>query len=233
MNYAHSYRSDFSSSFWKLDYSRGVLPVLFEFNLDETEGLPAPVGFDGLTVKTPFGFDRFEGGRLVRRFALATLNGSPINWDGDNVPNETGSNVDNNDVNYAGPNPPVGGLDAQSPNQVLNSFDDWANIQLAMPDALSEGAKQEPNYPTNEPPPAPVLVAWLNANIPAAACAADIFPIGNGDGAVGPGDLGQLLSKWGTCPAPCSADLFPVGAPDGVVGPGDLGQLLSAWGQCR
>jgi len=64
-------------------------------------------------------------------------------------------------------------------------------------------------------------------------CPADIFPVGAGDGIVGPGDLGQLLSKWGPCSAPCPADLFPVGAPDGIVGPGDLGQLLSKWGQCQ
>jgi hypothetical protein len=65
------------------------------------------------------------------------------------------------------------------------------------------------------------------------SCDADIFPVPNGDGTVGPGDLGQLLSQWGPCPAPCSADLFPVVIPDGVVGPGDLGQLLSEWGQCN
>jgi hypothetical protein len=64
-------------------------------------------------------------------------------------------------------------------------------------------------------------------------CPADIFPVGAADGIVGPGDLGQLLSKWGPCSAPCPADLFPVGAPDAIVGPGDLGQLLSKWGQCQ
>jgi hypothetical protein len=65
-------------------------------------------------------------------------------------------------------------------------------------------------------------------------CPADIFPVGagSGDGAVGPGDLGQLLSQWGPCASPCPADLFPVASPDGNVGPGDLGQLLSQWGQC-
>jgi uncharacterized repeat protein (TIGR01451 family) len=65
-----------------------------------------------------------------------------------------------------------------------------------------------------------------------AFCQEDLFPVGDPDGNVGPGDLGQLLSKWGICPAPCQADLFPVGSPDGVVGPGDLAQLLSKWGQC-
>ena len=67
----------------------------------------------------------------------------------------------------------------------------------------------------------------------ATACQADLFPVGSGDGVVGPGDLGQLLASWGPCRAPCPADLFPVGAGDGTVGPGDLGQLHSQWGQCN
>ncbi len=66
-----------------------------------------------------------------------------------------------------------------------------------------------------------------------AQCAADIFPVGAGDGVVGPGDLSQLLSKWGPCASPCAADLAPAGSPDGVVGPADLAQLLSQWGQCQ
>lgn len=64
-------------------------------------------------------------------------------------------------------------------------------------------------------------------------CPADLFPPGAGDGTIGPGDLGQLLSKWGPCAPPCAEDIAPVGAPDGTVGPADLAQLLSQWGQCR
>lgn len=44
----------------------------------------------------------------------------------------------------------------------------------------------------------------------------------DGDGAVGSGDLGVLLSQWG---GPGSADLDG----DGLVGSGDLGILLAAW----
>ena len=73
----------------------------------------------------------------------------------------------------------------------------------------------------------------MSASASAAPCKEDLFPVGNPDFIVGPGDLAQLLSKWGPCAAPCPADLFPVGAGDGVVGPGDLGQLLASWGQCK
>jgi hypothetical protein len=62
-------------------------------------------------------------------------------------------------------------------------------------------------------------------------CAADLFPAG-GDGVIGSGDLAELLSQWGACPAPCDADLAPVGEPDGMVGPSDLAQLLASWGEC-
>lgn len=52
----------------------------------------------------------------------------------------------------------------------------------------------------------------------------------NGDGVVGPADLGILLGAWGNpgCSGarPCAADLNS----DGVVGPADLGILLGNWG---
>ena len=48
----------------------------------------------------------------------------------------------------------------------------------------------------------------------------------NGDGRVDGGDLGLLLSVWGTSDP--AADLNESGTVDG----GDLGLLLSAWGPC-
>ena len=48
----------------------------------------------------------------------------------------------------------------------------------------------------------------------------------DGDCDVDGGDLGLLLSLWGTCPAPCAADLNN----DGFVNGADLGQMLSSWG---
>ena len=52
----------------------------------------------------------------------------------------------------------------------------------------------------------------------------------DGDGQVGPGDLGLLIASWGACPGSggCPADV------DGndVVNAGDLGLLVGAWGPC-
>ena len=53
-------------------------------------------------------------------------------------------------------------------------------------------------------------------------CPADL----DGDGGVGPGDLGVLISNWSCSGFDCLGDLDG----DGVVGPGDLGPLIAAWG---
>lgn len=47
----------------------------------------------------------------------------------------------------------------------------------------------------------------------------------DGDGAVGPGDMGILLGGWG---AGGASDLDG----DGTTGPSDLGELLAHWGAC-
>ncbi|MCP4837916.1 MAG: hypothetical protein GY894_00950 [Planctomycetes bacterium] len=50
----------------------------------------------------------------------------------------------------------------------------------------------------------------------------------NGDGVVGPPDLGILLAVWGTDGTPNGADING----DGTVNASDLGPLLGAWGAC-
>lgn len=55
----------------------------------------------------------------------------------------------------------------------------------------------------------------------------------NGDGVVGPADLGMLLGSWGTC-SPCAGPPCPadIAGCDGVVNAADLGALLGNWGAC-
>jgi hypothetical protein len=76
---------------------------------------------------------------------------------------------------------------------------------------------------------------WYPADVVPSACPGDLFPpsedCGLGDGTIGAGDLGALLSSWGPCPD-CCADLLPLPSGDGVVGPSDLAALLASWGQC-
>lgn len=65
----------------------------------------------------------------------------------------------------------------------------------------------------------PFVLKPVNSGPP---CPADI----DGDGVVGPSDLGVLLSVWGTGTSGSDLD------GDGVIGSIDLGILLAAWGQC-
>ena len=59
------------------------------------------------------------------------------------------------------------------------------------------------------------------------SCRWDIAPVGNPDGTVGSGDLGELLSHWGSCSG-CTMDFNC----DGTVGAFDQADLLANWGSC-
>ena len=58
-----------------------------------------------------------------------------------------------------------------------------------------------------------------------------VSPDIDGDGTVGPADLGQLLALWGQCKpkSDCAADFDS----DGSVGPADLAELLANWGPVK
>jgi probable HAF family extracellular repeat protein len=220
MNYALSYRADFSSDFWRLDFSRSELDPLVENDLDEALGIATPAGFDDDTVYMPYGYDQVDGeGNVERKMHYCKLNGSPIDWDRDGYYDRTGADVTNTDLNYAGPSAPVGGLNVPAPDQVLASFGDWANIELPLPN--TDSLADSPSYPQNEPPPAPLLVAWLNANIPA-LCLSDL----NGDGTTDVDDLLAVINGWN---APGNSDLNG----DGTTNVDDLLAVINAWGECQ
>jgi hypothetical protein len=195
---------------------------LVENDLNETLGVNTPLGFRE-TVYMPYGYDDEDAkGNPVRRMHYFRLDGSPVDWDRDGVQDRSGPEVSNNDLNYAGPDAPVGGLNTPEPNQVLASYNDWASIQLAIPGAQALAGAQLPQH---EPPPAPVLVAWLNANIPN-ICHADIVP----NGTVDADDLVAVVLAWGCTnpPGPCPADINN----SGVVDADDLVAVILAWGDC-
>ncbi|MEC9372728.1 MAG: beta-propeller fold lactonase family protein [Planctomycetota bacterium] len=62
------------------------------------------------------------------------------------------------------------------------------------------------------------MAVWSPPSIP---CPADL----DGDGQVGPADLGALLGSWGMMDVPADFD-------GGGVGSSDLGLLLGSWGPC-
>ena len=230
MNYALSYRSNFSEDFWRLDFSRSELDPLVESDLNETNGVAAPMGFSD-TVYMPYGYDD-EGtkGNIVRKMHYLRLDGSPVDWDRDGLLDRTGREVANNDLNYAGPAAPVGGLNTPGPGQVLAGFNDWANVQLALPEGSALAGAQ---LPANEPPPEPILVAWLNANVPP-LCRADVVS----NGIVDVNDLLTVITTWGPCfgcpPVHCPADIAPIGPPQGdcQIDVNDLLAVITSWGAC-
>src|SRR4029078_8920855 len=73
---------------------------------------------------------------------------------------------------------------AWSANKIMK-FDGSAGFFISDVAAANEGGL------TN-----PYNIAFQPTSNP---CPADLFPVGVGDGIVGPGDLAQLLSKWGQC----------------------------------
>ena len=234
MNYALSYRSNFSADFWRLDYSRSELDPLVESDLDEALGVNAPAGFGSDTVYMPYGYDEEDAkGNLVRRMQYFRLDGSPVDWDRDGLLDRTGPEVTNNDLNYAGPTAPVGGLNTPGPDEVLAGFDDWAHVELPIPGGAALAGAQ---LPGNEPPPAPVVIAWLNANVPQ-PCPADIAPAPMGDQEVNVNDLLAVITAWGPCPAPCpprcAADIAPIPSGDCAVNVNDLLAVITSWGACQ
>lgn len=77
----------------------------------------------------PFGVTRMVNGNPVRAVAYVPTDGDPVDWDDDGVMMETGSVQD---INFLGPNSGIPGLDMPSPGQILNGFNDWANLQYTI-----------------------------------------------------------------------------------------------------
>jgi hypothetical protein len=102
-----SYTRQFSSLIGDrpLDYSRSILPSLIENNLNEN---------NGIGVSNPLGLRTIYGPPPV----VVTIAGNPEDWSRDR---DTLDNLVNSDINK---------LDSCdfSPNQVLNSHDDWNNL---------------------------------------------------------------------------------------------------------
>lgn len=114
MNYTHQLTGMAPAG--TMDYSRNQLPVLDESNLNEAVTLG-----DG-NFQTIF-----SAGTTVVGPSAATAGNVRIDWDNDGTPDESGSDVGNNDLNVfdqcngapAGP----------SPNEFMNGFNDWPNLR--------------------------------------------------------------------------------------------------------
>lgn len=162
MNYALTHRSSKNQTFHRIDFSAAALPFLNEANLDETLGIPGG-DFYG-HFKMPVGYSKSVAGFPVRSAHLVPLNGNPIDFGSLIFPNE---GIDfqytiniRQDLNFFGANDiQITFNDEPTPGEVLNGFNDWANVRLVPPAATrflrgerGERGTQEPRNPPHESP---------------------------------------------------------------------------------
>lgn len=110
MSYTHQLQGIAPSG--TMDYSREGLPTLDESDLDESVTLG-----DG-NFQTMFS----AGGSVIGPSA-DTAGNVAIDWDDDGTPDESGDDVDNNDLTDFDQ---CGG---SSPDEVMSGFDDWPNVR--------------------------------------------------------------------------------------------------------
>lgn len=158
MNYVLSYKADWNSTFWLLDYSSeglDVMGALDESVLNEVRGIGTANGSYQDFIM-PFGVNLANGNRALRP---VKLNGSQVDF-GDlsgtflqdglfNTSSGVGPYV-SQDINYVA-NPPsnVSFPTGSSPGDVLLPFNDWANLKLPLSAALDTAAL-EITFPENE-----------------------------------------------------------------------------------
>ena len=169
MNYVLAYKYTWSSSFWRLDYSRFGPPALnhlVESALNETAGIGTAGGFYS-DFLMPFGVNTGPTGTPVRVVRYARLDGSPTDFG-----NTTGTGFQDGmytagvvqDLNYVVAAPPQINLPSTpSPGQTLTAFDDWGNVRLAT--AASMGATAPaPTFPQDEL--TVEAIEWIEQNFP-------------------------------------------------------------------
>lgn len=97
-----------------VDFSREQLGALLENNLDETQPLGDPNGYQAI----------FSSGGSVIGPNANTAGNVAINWDQDGTLDETGVSVDLNVFDQCNGNPA-----AASPGQTMAGWDDWDNVR--------------------------------------------------------------------------------------------------------
>jgi uncharacterized membrane protein len=231
MNYMLTYKRTWSETIWRLDFSREALPTLDEGSLNEQSSIGSQFYYNFFMPFyniVPAGAECHEdllwGEPLVSYVSIEP--GSTTDYSLDCDENDVGVEADLNYLDGSG----LPGTVSPSPGEVLESWNDWANIVLAVSDGGGAFAGAAPPDEVTED-----QLAFMEENfpIPPGACSGDIAPIGARDGVVNVSDMLALLTSWGDCVniADCPADLAP-GVGDGSVSVSDLLELLSAWGLC-
>jgi uncharacterized membrane protein len=222
MNYVLSYRYDWNSAFWRLDFSReggDTFAALDESSLNENIGLGTAAGFYS-SFKMPFGVNVDPGGGGIQRATVyAALDGSPTDYGdiiGDGFQDGNFDTGIAQDLNYA-VDGPSGIPSVESAGQTLRPYNDWANVALPLASTLGSTAPGA-SFPTDE------LTTdareWINDNFPPPdSCAADL----TGDGALDFFDLQAFLNFY------AAGDLTADFVPDGVLDFFDVQAFLNLY----
>ena len=183
MNYLLAFKTSWNSDFWSLDYSRADAANLLSLNessLNENASVGSANNFYS-DYFMPYGVNVDRNGTTTREIRYIALDGSTADFgdtsgtmfqDGQQDPGVA------QDLNYV-TNPPadISLPSTPSAGQILESYDDWANVGLGLLAGVgsSTGA---PVFPTGELTEA--AVAWMDTNFPSPPrpCPADLT--GNG-----------------------------------------------------
>lgn len=193
------------------DFSREVMLPLDESNLDETIGIvsrrtPDVWSFFGLT----------DPNGVHQGIEPVLLNSQPCDWNGNYDLTEIGVEMD---LTWLYPHDP--NYNPQTPGQILNGYDDWANLQPAIG---TTGAFEDRVVANLEVQPMTVEVRmWLREQVPHRPMLADV----TGDRRIDLEDWAAFALQWRRekCGSCGGADLTG----DGSVMMDDLAIQAQRW----
>ncbi len=212
MNYGFGeFEEDWTGDLLIPDFSREVMLPLDESNLDETIGIvsrrtPDVWSFFGLT----------DPNGVHQGIERVLLNSQPCDWNGNYDLTEVGVEMD---LTWLYPHDP--NCNPQTPGQILNGYDDWANLQLAIG---TTGAFEDRVVANLEVQPMTVEVrTWLREQVPHRPMLADV----TGDRRIDLEDWAAFAAQWRRekCGSCGGADLTG----DGNVMLDDLAILAQRW----
>ncbi|MFO0857070.1 MAG: hypothetical protein U0640_06910 [Phycisphaerales bacterium] len=189
MNYVLTEPLSFSSSFWRLDFSREALPTLNETSLSEPLGIASVFSTN---FRMPYGV----GPTNNRSIKYTYLNGTAVDWNFNGSSSETGVSQD---LNYLGAGAPIAGVGNPSfPQASLHGFDDWSNLRLEIGTTGDFVDYVHQTMPENEMTRAMAL--WMREHLVEQARDCDSIDVNNDTSLFDPQDIEAFLSVYSEGP---------------------------------
>ncbi len=194
MNYSFTMPRPHTAFFWRLDYSpTEMFTELCESALDESAGvrsLQSPWSFRGMWAP-------YATGNSLTPTGIASLEGLPVDWNGDLEPTIGAVSVD---LNFW-PSRPLTQNNLPSPGELQRGFSDWAALAIAIP-RVPAGCYLLPsrfmptcsfyaNVDLDE-------ILWLDSNVPIPStpqvAVGDAAPLNTNAASDSGDDLGQVMA---------------------------------------